>query len=70
MSNHDVQLGEILDCMEANTRPPVSGEEGRRILEFAASLYKSATIRQPIRKGDITPDDPFYHGNNPKNALK
>jgi predicted dehydrogenase len=71
-SNHDVQLGEILDSMARNERPPVSGAEARRILEFIASLYKSALTGQPVQRGDITPDDPFYHATNgaPRLALE
>ncbi len=63
-SNHDVQLGEILDSMARNERPPVSGSEARRILEFIASLYKAALTGRPVRRGEITPDDPFYHALN------
>lgn len=60
---HDVQIGEILDCMATNERPPVSGDEARRIIEFTASLYKSAKTGQVIKRGSITMDDPFYYGN-------
>ena len=63
-SSHDRQLAEILDSMERNRRPPVSGLEARRILEFAASLYKSAFTGQPVQKGEITPQDPFYFAMN------
>ncbi len=63
-SNHDVQLGEILDSLARGERPPVSGAEARRILEFITSLYKSAITGQPVQRGSITPDDPFYHAWN------
>jgi predicted dehydrogenase len=63
-SGHEVQLGEILDCMERNERPPVSGDEARRILEFMASLYKSAFTDQPVQRGSISPEDPFYYSMN------
>lgn len=63
-SGHDVQLGEIIGCMRRNERPPVSGEEARRILEFIASLYKSAHTGLPVHRGDITPNDPFYYAMN------
>lgn len=63
-SNHDVQLGEVLYSMARNERPPVSGQEARRILEFIASLYKSALTGQPVLRGEITPDDPFYRATN------
>jgi predicted dehydrogenase len=63
-SSHSVQLGEILDSMDANRRPPVSGDDARTILEFIASLYKSAFTGQPVLRGTITPDDPFYYAMN------
>jgi predicted dehydrogenase len=70
ISNHEIQLGEILDALETNQRPPVSGAEGQRIIEFAASLYKSAATRQTVYRGDITPDDPFYYSMSGKPELK
>jgi predicted dehydrogenase len=63
-SSHAAQLREILDSMAENRRPPVSGDDARRILEFAASLYKAAFTGQPVTRGDITADDPFYHAMN------
>jgi predicted dehydrogenase len=62
--SHSQQLGEILDCMDANHAPPVNGDEARRIIEFTASLYKSAWTGQPVFKGEIQPDDSFYYSNN------
>jgi predicted dehydrogenase len=58
---HAVQLQELLDSMDRGERPFVSGREARRILEFITCLYKSAFTGQPIRRGSITPDDPYYH---------
>lgn len=60
MGSHEAQLGALLDAMERNERPPVSGFEARRILEFIASLYKSAFTGQPVQRGSIAPGDPFY----------
>lgn len=60
------QLLALLDSMDRNERPAVSGDEARRPLEFAASLYKSAFTHQPVLRGSITPDDPFYHAMNGK----
>jgi len=68
--SHHQQLGEILDAMESNQRPPVSGDEARRIIEFTASLYKSAASGQAVHPGEITPDDPFYYSNNPQEMAK
>jgi len=54
------QLAAILDARERNQRPPVSGDESRRILEFVSALYKSAHTGQPVRRGSIQPGDPYY----------
>ena len=56
------QLRAMLDDMRAGRRPLVSGPEVRRTIEFLLSLYKSAELGEPVRRGSITPDDPFYYG--------
>lgn len=61
--SHEQQLTEILDAMDSNQPPPVSADEGRRIIEFIASLYKSAVTEQTVSRGEITTDDPFYYSN-------
>lgn len=63
-SRQSEQLRQMLDSMDKHERPAVSGDESRRILEFTASLYKSAFTRQPVTRGSITLDDPFYHAMN------
>jgi predicted dehydrogenase len=60
MGSHTVQLAELLDSMDRGERPFISGEEGRRIIEFISSLYKSAATGRPVRRGEIGPGDPFY----------
>jgi predicted dehydrogenase len=62
--SHASQLALLLDSMERNERPLVSGPEARRILEFIASLYKSASSAQPVQRGSITSDDPYYYAMN------
>ncbi|MFO7632951.1 MAG: Gfo/Idh/MocA family oxidoreductase [Caldilinea sp.] len=64
IGSHTAQLTALLDSMDRNERPLVSGNEARRIVEFIASLYKSAFTGQPVRRGSITPDDPFYTSMN------
>ncbi|MBL1065539.1 Gfo/Idh/MocA family protein [Streptomyces sp. 7-21] len=67
-SSHTVQLGAVLDAYERGERPPGSGQEARRTIEFAAALYKSAFTGAPVRAGEIKPGDPYYeamHGNHP-----
>jgi predicted dehydrogenase len=63
-STRGVQLAELLDSMDRNERPYVSGKEARRILEFLASMYKSAFTGTTVQRGTITVDDPFYHSMN------
>jgi predicted dehydrogenase len=62
--SHISQVAALLDSMDKHERPLVSGDEARRILEFIASLYKSAMTNQRVTRGSITSDDPFYHSMN------
>ena len=50
--------------MDKNERPLVSGAEGRRIIEFNASLYKSAFKGETVERGSITAGDPYYYSMN------
>ncbi len=61
---HGAQLGQLIESMDQHSRPAVSGPEARRIIEFLACLYKSAFTGQPVLRGTITPDDPFYSAMN------
>ncbi len=63
-SSHAEQLKDVLDSLDKGERPPVSGGEARRILEFIASLYKSAMTGETVQRGSITLDDPFYYAMN------
>jgi predicted dehydrogenase len=60
-TTHGVQTAAMLDALERNVRPPVSGAEARRVIEFATCMYKAAVTGQPVRRGSIAKDDPFYH---------
>jgi predicted dehydrogenase len=64
MGSHGEQLSDLLDSMDRGERPLVSGVEARRIIEFIASLYKSAFTGEIVQRGSITADDPFYHAMN------
>jgi predicted dehydrogenase len=68
-SSHAAQLTRVLDSLERGERPPVSGPEARRILEFLASLYKSALAGTTVARGSITPADPFYYAMNGRPAV-
>lgn len=60
-SSHAAQLAAFLAAMQRGERPPVSGPDVRGTLEFLAALYKSGMEGKPVQRGEITPDDPFYH---------
>ncbi len=60
-SSHATQLSAFLASMDRGERPPVSGPDVRGTIEFLAALYKSAMTGQPVRRGTITQNDPFYH---------
>jgi predicted dehydrogenase len=62
--SHAEQLKELLDSMDKGERPLVSGAESRRILEFNASLYKSAFTGETVERGSIVAGDPFYYSMN------
>jgi predicted dehydrogenase len=67
-SSHTAQLAGLIAAYRAGTRPPGSGPDARRTLEFNAALYKAAFTGRPVLAGEITPDDPYYqamHGNHP-----
>ncbi|MDH2424369.1 Gfo/Idh/MocA family oxidoreductase [Sphaerisporangium sp. TRM90804] len=60
-SSHSAQLAGLLDAYEAGRRPPLSGAESRRTLEFVTGLYASAFTGRPVRRAELTIDNPFYH---------
>ncbi|KAB8166280.1 gfo/Idh/MocA family oxidoreductase [Streptomyces sp. 3MP-14] len=67
-SSHAAQLGALLDAHAAGVRPPGSGPDARRTVEFAAALYKAAFTGRPVFAGEITEGDPYYtamHGDHP-----
>ena len=61
LSMHAGQVADLVKCMDENRRPPTSGAEARRAIEFITGLYKSAMTGEPVRRGTIGEDDPFYH---------
>ncbi|MFD7501121.1 Gfo/Idh/MocA family protein [Streptomyces sp. NPDC059850] len=72
-SSHAAQLAGLLDAMRDGVRPPGSGPDARRTLEFIAALYKAAFTGQPVHAGEIAPGDPYYdamHGSHPEWAPK
>ncbi|MTE17904.1 gfo/Idh/MocA family oxidoreductase [Streptomyces sp. TRM43335] len=67
-SSHTAQLAGLLAALREGVRPPGSGHDARRTLEFTAALYKAAFTGLPVRAGEIGPGDPYYdamHGDHP-----
>jgi predicted dehydrogenase len=65
-STHSAQLAAFVADMDAGVRPLTSGADARRTLELLTALYKSAFTGEPVARGSILPDSPFYtalHGN-------
>ncbi|MEU5261329.1 Gfo/Idh/MocA family oxidoreductase [Amycolatopsis sp. NPDC021455] len=59
-SSHAAAFTPVLAAYRAGRRPPCSGDDGRRVLEFVAALYKSAFTGAGVRRGEIGPGDAFY----------
>ena len=47
--------------MDRHERPLSSTTDVRPTLEFITCLYKAAATGRTMRRGSISPDDPFYH---------
>ncbi|WP_424530332.1 Gfo/Idh/MocA family protein [Sphaerisporangium viridialbum] len=60
-SSHAAQLSALLDAYERGERPPMSGAEGRQALELVTGLYASAFTGRPVRRSELTVENPFYH---------
>ncbi|MBE1497916.1 putative dehydrogenase [Amycolatopsis lexingtonensis] len=60
VSSHAAAFAPVLAAHRAGRRPPCSGEDGRRVLEFVAALYKSAATGLGVRRGEIGPGDAFH----------
>ena len=60
-ASHATQVTHLLDALERGDPPLTSGPQARNIVEFLTALYKSALTRQPVRRGSIGRDDPYYY---------
>jgi len=56
---HMAVISDFLSAVQTGRRPAVDGREGRRSVELAVAIYKSAITGQPVTL-PIQPDDPFY----------
>ena len=72
-STHAAQLAAFVASMDARTRPLTSGDDARRTLELLTAIYKSAFTGQPVVRGSISRNDPFYsalHGGRAPSLAK
>ncbi|MFC9558660.1 Gfo/Idh/MocA family protein [Agromyces sp. NPDC056965] len=69
-STHTPQLRRLISDLRASRRPETSGAGGRAALELVTALYKSALTGEIVRRGSITPGDPFYSSLNGGLALR
>lgn len=60
-ASHAAQLAQTLNALERDECPLTTGLQARSTIEFLTALYKSALMRQPVKRGQIHPDDPFYY---------
>ncbi len=59
-STHGAQLNEFVRDMDRGVCPRSSGPDARRTIELLTAIYKSAFTDQPVTRGSIGCDDPFY----------
>lgn len=57
---HDSQLAMTLDALDAGRRPPAGTDEVRDTIDFLSAVYKSGMTGDPVGRGTIQADDPFY----------
>lgn len=58
-SGHMAVINDFFSAVQTGRKPVVGGHEGRRSVELAIAIYKSAITGQIVNL-PIQPDDPFY----------
>lgn len=58
-TGHTAQIKDVLDALEKNGEPSVSGEDGRRAIEFITATYQSAFTGKTV-EFPLSPKDLFY----------
>lgn len=59
-SNHAAQIDELVADLLAGRRHSTTLSSTRPTMELVTALYASATEGETIRRGDLTPDRPYY----------
>jgi predicted dehydrogenase len=67
-SGHKAQFAEVLSALKSGAEPPVSLVDTRLTVELIAAIYASAFTGERVRRGDLTPDSPFYQRMNGSGA--
>ena len=58
-TGHTAQIRDVLEAIQDNRPVGVSGEDGRRAIEFISAVYQSAFTHQTVHF-PMTSKDPFY----------
>jgi predicted dehydrogenase len=56
---HTAQIDDVLNYFETGKQVLIPGQDGKKALELITAIYKSATIKQPV-KLPLSKEDPFY----------
>jgi predicted dehydrogenase len=67
-SGHKAQFAAVLSALASGAAPPVSLVDTRLTVELIAAIYASAFTGERVRRGDLTPDSPFYQRMNGSGA--
>ena len=59
-SNHAAQIDRLVDDLLAGRGHQTTLESVRPTMELVTALYASSLLGEPVRRGDLTPDHPFY----------
>lgn len=67
-SGHKAQFDAVLSAFESGAEPPVTLPDTRRTVELIAAIYASAFTGTRVRRGELTPESPFYQRMNGSGA--
>ena len=59
-SSHVSQIKAMVEEMDRNERPSTSGNGVRDTVEFLTAIYKFGFTGEPVKKGTVGKEDPFY----------
>jgi len=68
-AGHAAQIDLLLTALESSTPPPVTGEDGRRTIEWISAVYAAAASGQTAHL-PLTPTHPFYRADGMREAMR